>query len=160
MQVQTLKYRFHFQVRASPAPLNILTPTPAPDQGGQRAQGSWLKAYGSCLKARGSRLRAHGQEKFAAGSPRPGLRPWVLSQAMSHAPWAKSLEAWALSHEPVTIDNRLDIYFSTSRFQIATKTNVLNFVTCLLPPNRLLRFLYFPQQYFPKGTWAFLNYSK
>ena len=62
------------------------------------AKGSWLMPQGSWLMA---------NKKFAAkarglGHPAPNFR-----LAMSHEPWATSLEAWAMSREPLTIDNRL-----------------------------------------------------
>ena len=58
--------------------------------------GLWFKAHGSCLKARDSRPR-----KIGAGSPRP------QALAPIFGPGAASLEAWALSHKPWTIKNRL-----------------------------------------------------
>ena len=65
--------------------------------------GSWLIAQGSCLKARGSRIMAHGQEKLAPG-PGPGGPNANFFLAMSQEPWLTSLEAWAMSLEPLVID--------------------------------------------------------
>ena len=82
--------------------------------------GSWPNAHGSCLKALGSRLMAHGQEKFDAGSPRPG--PWRQiflgheTWSLSHEPWGMSHEPWAMSHEPLTINDRLSNYSSIPSF--------------------------------------------
>ena len=52
--------------------------------------GSWLKVQGSCLKARGSRLLAKRNLARGPGSWGPRAK-FIL--AMSHEPWATSLEA-------------------------------------------------------------------
>ena len=59
---------------------------------------------GSCLKARGLRLMAHGQEKIGARARAWGTQRQIF---LGHEPWATSLQAWALSHEPLIIHNRL-----------------------------------------------------
>ena len=53
----------------------------------QLIKNGWLKAHDQCIKARGSRLMAHGRENLAR-----------------HAPWATSLEPWALGHGPLTMN--------------------------------------------------------
>ena len=71
--------------------------------------GSCLKAHGSWSKARGSRLSAHSQE--TQKNWRASLHARVPSSQCFSAPLARSLdsralEPGALSHEPLTINNR------------------------------------------------------
>ena len=64
-------------------------------------------AQGSCLKAR-------GQEKIWRWVPQARAQRQIFP---GHEPWAASLEAWAMSHEPLTTDNRLKNELFNSKFQ-------------------------------------------
>ena len=74
---------FYFQVRESPAPVNITTPTLA-NRSGRMARASWRVARGLCL----FRPPHHGAPGLGRGH-----------EGMSHEPWATSHEARAISHE-------------------------------------------------------------
>ena len=74
--------------------------------------GSWLmaQAHGSCLKARGSRPRRIWRQCLGSGGP--------SAKFLSLPSWATSLEACAMSHESLTINNRLIHEFLDSILQV------------------------------------------